>query len=160
MAYHARAPSTPPPLVAAPAPRNTVRVVALGDRIEVVIDSPRLSFIKRRDDGSVDFVSPLPTPYNYGSVPGTVAADGDRLDAMVLGPTLPRGAAVHTQVRGVVHFVDAGVEDLKLICSAAPLTHADLAGVRAFFVVYARAKRVLNALRGAAGPTHFVRVDS
>lgn len=127
----------------------------IGARVDVDIDSPRGSFIKRRDDGGVDFVSPLPTPYNYGSLPGTEAADGDRLDAIVLGPALPRWARVRTEVRAVVRFVDAGAEDLKLVCASRPLTARDLAGLRAFFVVYARAKVALNALRGRRGATRF-----
>ena len=37
--------------------------------LEVVIEVPRGSFLKRGSTGRVDFVSPLPCPYNYGSVP-------------------------------------------------------------------------------------------
>ena len=37
--------------------------------IEVVIEIPRGSFLKRGSTGHIDFVSPLPCPFNYGSVP-------------------------------------------------------------------------------------------
>ena len=37
--------------------------------VEVVIEIPRGSFLKRGSTGHVDFVSPLPCPFNYGSVP-------------------------------------------------------------------------------------------
>jgi inorganic pyrophosphatase len=37
--------------------------------IEVVIEVPRGSFLKRGSTGHVDFISPLPCPFNYGSVP-------------------------------------------------------------------------------------------
>jgi inorganic pyrophosphatase len=37
--------------------------------VEVVIEVPRGSFLKRRSTGHIDFISPLPCPFNYGSVP-------------------------------------------------------------------------------------------
>ena len=37
--------------------------------VEVVIEVPRGSFLKRGSTGQIDFISPLPCPYNYGSVP-------------------------------------------------------------------------------------------
>ncbi|HET9668554.1 MAG TPA: inorganic diphosphatase, partial [Casimicrobiaceae bacterium] len=54
--------------------------------VEVVIEVPRGSFVKRGSLGHVDFVSPLPCPYNYGSVPTHIGLEGDLLDAVVLGP--------------------------------------------------------------------------
>jgi inorganic pyrophosphatase len=65
--------------------------VEISEELDVVIEVPLGSFIKRRDDGRVDFVSPVPCPFNYGSVPDTLSGDGDRVDAVVLGPRLPRG---------------------------------------------------------------------
>jgi len=41
--------------------------------LEVVIEIPRRSFLKRGSTGHIDFVSPLPCPFNYGSVPHTSA---------------------------------------------------------------------------------------
>ena len=34
--------------------------------VDVVIEIPRWSFLKRGSSGGVDFVSPFPCPYNYG----------------------------------------------------------------------------------------------
>lgn len=115
--------------------------------LEVVIEVPRFGFIKRRDDGSVDFVSPLPCPFNYGSVPGTVGGDGDREDAVVLGPRLPRGTRVRVPVVARVKFVDAGLPDTKWICKRGALSEADRAAVRGFFSFYAYAKQGLYLLR-------------
>ena len=42
---------------------------APGPELEVVIEVPRGSFVKRGSSGSVDFISPLPCPFNYGAVP-------------------------------------------------------------------------------------------
>src|SRR4029079_11499119 len=53
--------------------------------VEVVIEVPRGSFLKRGSLGHVDFVSPLPCPYNYGSVPTHIRLEGDLLGGLVLG---------------------------------------------------------------------------
>lgn len=125
------------------------------DVLEVVIEVPRLGVIKRRDDGSVDYVSPLPCPFNYGSVPGTVSGDGDRADAVVLGPKLPRGARVEARVIACVDFLDAGDEDPKWVCVPVGSGELSLAPVVAFFRSYALLKTGLNALRGKSGATSY-----
>ena len=63
-------------------------------RVEVVIEVPRGSFLKRGSSGSIDFVSPLPCPFNYGSVETLIGLEGDLLDAIVLGPRLALGSRV------------------------------------------------------------------
>ena len=92
------------------------------DEITVVIDVPRGSFIKRGDDQAVDFISPIPSPFNYGHVPGTRADDGDAQDAVVLGARLPLGSAAKVICRARVDFIDAGKPDAKWICADAPLS--------------------------------------
>ncbi|MGE0792275.1 MAG: inorganic diphosphatase [Sandaracinaceae bacterium] len=126
---------------------------------EVVIEVPAWTFVKRRPDGSVDFVSPLPSPFNYGSIVGTVGPDGDPLDALVLGPRLEAGTRVRTTAYAEVDFVDAGVPDPKRVCGR-PLSAIDRARVISFFVVYARFKRALHRLRGARGLTAYRRLRS
>lgn len=133
-----------------------IALPAVGERCEVVIEYPRWSAVKRRSDGSVDFVSPLPCPYNYGHVPGVLSGDGDPLDAVVLGARLPAGTRVQVQVVGVIGFVDAGLADPKVICSrSGALTGAQRRGLERFFTVYALGKRGLAALRGIRGETRF-----
>ena len=128
-------------------------------RARVVIDTPRLSFVKRRDDGAIDFVSPLPSPFNYGSVPGTSSADGDRIDAIVLGPRLPRGAEVERDVVAVARFVDAGVPDPKWVCAERPRGRAARPRNAGGLAGYVRRKRGQNAARGHTGPTRFDGLD-
>lgn len=122
----------------------------------MLIEYPRWSAIKRRSDGSVDFVSPVPCPYNYGHVPGVLSGDGDPLDVVVLGPRLAAGTRVVVRVVGVVGFLDAGLADPKVIaCVAGELSERQRRGIERFFAVYALAKRALAALRGVRGETRF-----
>ena len=124
---------------------------------EVLIESPRGSVVKRRADGSVDFISPLPCPYNYGCVPGLDSGDGDPLDVVVLGPRLRRGTRLRVPVVGVIGFLDAGCADPKVICSTRPLRPVDRWGLAAFFHTYALFKRGLYLARGRrTGDTRYV----
>jgi inorganic pyrophosphatase len=125
----------------------------LTDEPTIRIEVPRLGLVKRRGDGRVDFVSPVPCPYNYGSVVGTLAPDGDPCDAVVLGPRLPAGTVRRVPLRGAVGFVDAGTADPKLVCADAPLTPSERRGLLRFFRVYAVLKGLLNAARGRRGAT-------
>lgn len=122
----------------------------------MVIEVPRLTFVKRKPDGAVDFISPLPCPYNYGSIEGTRGPDGDPLDALVLGPRLTFGARVETWVRGVIHFEDAGDFDPKIVCSPHPLTAPQRRGVERFFYTYMWFKRALYLRRGQSRPTRYL----
>jgi inorganic pyrophosphatase len=119
--------------------------------IEVLIEIPRGSFLKRGSTGQVDFVSPLPCPFNYGSVPRYVGREGDLLDAVVLGPRLATGVRVRIPAWGAVVMMDRGMSDDKLICSHQPLRPDQRRQVLEFFHFYARCKGVLNFLRRRAG---------
>jgi inorganic pyrophosphatase len=120
-----------------------------------VIECPRGSFVKRRSDGTIDFVSPLPCPYNYGSLPGTTGGDGDPIDAIVLGPRLPAGTRVSWPVVAEVDFIDEGRVDTKLVLSPTSLSARERRGLHAFFTCYALAKRGLARLRGRRGEISF-----
>ena len=119
--------------------------------LEVVIEVPRGSFLKRGSTGHIDFVSPLPCPFNYGSVPRLIGLEGDLLDALVLGPRLPLGARVRVKAWGAVTLTDRGMSDDKLVCSRFPVTPAEQFNVLLFFRVYARCKGLLNFLRRRPG---------
>jgi len=124
-------------------------------RVRVRIEVPRGSFLKHRPDGTLDYASPLPCPFNYGSVLDTVAADGDPLDAIVLGPRIDPGGEVDSDVQAVVWIRDAGVIDDKLICSDTPLTSKDRQQINRFFRLYSVTKRALNLVRRRQGTTAF-----
>lgn len=119
--------------------------------LEVVIEVPRGSFLKRGSSGRVDFVSPLPCPFNYGAVPTLLGLEGDLLDAVVLGPRLAYGTRVTLRAWGAVTLMDRGLIDDKLICSADRPTAAECRAVLRFFRFYARCKYLLNRWRGRSG---------
>ena len=119
--------------------------------VDVVIEIPRGSFLKRGGDGNIDFVSPLPCPYNYGSIHQYIGGEGDYLDAVVLGPRLPIGTRVQVQAQGAIGMSERYMYDDKLICSKAPVTAAQRRRLLGFFHFYAFSKGILNILRGQRG---------
>ena len=115
--------------------------------LDVLIEIPRGSFLKRGSTGRIDFISPLPCPFNYGSVPAYLGLEGDLLDALVLGPRLPLGARVRVWAWGAVTLTDRGMSDDKLVCSERALTPTERRDVLRFFHFYAKCKGLLNAWR-------------
>ena len=122
----------------------------------MTVEYARWSMVKHRSDGSIDFVSPLPCPYNYGSLAGRGSGDGQALDALVLGPRLVAGARLQLPVVGVIGFLDLGVHDPKVVFSTGVMSARDRAGLELFFRVYARFKRGLARLRGQQEPTGYL----
>ncbi len=119
--------------------------------VDVVIEIPRGSFLKRGSTGQIDFVSPFPCPFNYGSVPTHLGLEGDLLDAVVLGPRLAAGTRLKTKAWDAITLTDRGMFDDKLICSEVPLDPAERARVLRFFVFYAKCKGLLNVWRRRPG---------
>lgn len=119
--------------------------------VEVIIEIPRGSFVKRHSNGKVDFLSPVPCPFNYGSVPAFTGLDGDLLDAVVLGSRLPAGTKITAPVWKAVAMIDQGYYDDKLICSFSPIPQWQQHLILLFFVIYAQAKRLINLVRGNRG---------
>jgi inorganic pyrophosphatase len=132
---------------------------AFPDELEVIVEIARWGLVKRAERGGIDLISPLPCPFNYGSVPSTHAADGDREDVVLLGSRLPIGHRLRAPVLGRVRFIDAGCDDDKWLCGAIPLGAGDRLQVELFFATYARVKRVLNALRGRTGATRYAGLE-
>ena len=127
--------------------------MSLPHKALVQIEVSRYSFVKRRPNGSVDFVSPFPSLFSYGSVDGVMADDGDPQDALVIGCAPQRGEAVEYPVWGRVFFVDAGVQDHKWIVGPQEPSDAQWVLVERFFRLYAWAKRWMSRWRGLSGET-------
>jgi len=121
--------------------------------VEIVIEIPRGSFLKVGSNGQVDFVSPLPCPFNYGSVPSHVGLEGDLLDALVLGPRLAAGTRLTLPAFGAVGLSDRGLYDDKLVCAQQSPGAWQRRGIVAFFHLYAGCKGVLNLWRRRPGLT-------
>lgn len=124
----------------------------------VTVEVSRGSFVKRGVKGEIEFVSPLPCPFNYGSVMGSLADDGDPQDALVLGARRARKSQIETQVWAVVRFMDDGLVDDKWICGVAQPTGVELAVVRCFFRTYAWSKWLMSRFQGRLGRTCFLGV--
>ena len=116
--------------------------------LHFTIEVSRWGLIKWGADGRIDFVSPVPCPFNYGSVPTMMAADGDPLDVIVLGPRRKRGSQGSLPVQGRVRFVDAGSRDDKWICSDQPISKRDHMMLLTFFAAYVKIKQLRGILLG------------
>ena len=123
----------------------------LAPELEIVIEVPRGSFLKRGLTGRIDFVSPLPCPFNYGAVPSHLGLEGDLLDALVLGPRLRFGTRVRLHAWGAVTLTDRGMSDDKLVCSVQRPSREERAEVLRFFRFYARCKALLNFVKRRPG---------
>lgn len=88
------------------------------DKWEVAKDTGHLEWEFR--DGQPRIVKYLGYPGNYGMVPQTLlprelGGDGDPLDVLILGPTVPRGSVVKARIIGVLELLDGGEQDDKLL---------------------------------------------
>ena len=86
---------------------------------EVSKDDPNAVYWELRD-GAPRVIDYLAYPGNYGSIPGTalpkeLGGDGDPLDVIVLGQSVPRGEVVDVRVIGVLKMLDGGEQDDKLV---------------------------------------------
>jgi len=124
---------------------------ALGPALDVVIEVPRWSFVKRGSSGSLDFISPLPCPFNYGAVPTLLGLEGDLLDAVVLGKRIAYGTRLRVIAWGAVSLTDRGLSDDKLICSEHAPSDQECGEVLRFFHFYAKCKGMLNLWRRCPG---------
>ena len=119
--------------------------------VDVVIEVPKWSFLKRGSTGHIDFISPLPCPFNYGCVPKYLGLEGDLLDVVVLGPRLPHGTALRVKAWGAVALMDRGMTDHKLVCGEAPVSVRERKRLLQFFAFYAQCKWLLNVVRRQPG---------
>ena len=121
-----------------------------------------LHWSRDRDTGARRAIDYLPYVVNYGSVPRTLAPDGDALDIVVLGAGIERGHVIRTRVIGVLKMLDVGdIHDDKLI--SVPLDHelrngfSRLLDLDELDAGYAEVRRILwswFASYWGAGATH------
>ena len=126
--------------------------------VRVRIEVSRGSFLKREGE-RVEYISPVPCPFNYGCIEGELAEDGDPPDVLLLGPSCARGSLQEAPLVGKVLFLDAGCADPKLVASHRPPSRAERRGIEAFFRLYAPIRRILNLLQGKPGETRYLGVE-
>ncbi|MFT4038759.1 MAG: inorganic diphosphatase [Thermomicrobiales bacterium] len=95
----------------------------LGQRVQVVIDRPLGSAHPRHPD--------LCYPVNYGELPGTLAGDGQPIDAYVLGVAAPC-AAFDGEVIAILARADDVEDKLVVAAPGARFTRAEIAAAVAF----------------------------
>jgi inorganic pyrophosphatase len=133
-----------------------------GRRVTVRIETPRGNFVKRDWVGGrlrVAFVSPVPCPFDYGTVPGEPSEDGLGRDAVWLGAKKKALETADGVVAAVVRFKDAGARDDKWVVTATGnLSPRDAKRLERFFRFYAAVKRMrgtaasFEGLRAAESP--------
>jgi inorganic pyrophosphatase len=74
--------------------------------------------------------TPMAYPAAYGFVPGTLAADGDPTDVLVLvpAPVVP-GCVIRARPIGVLHMEDEAGSDEKIVCVPHDKVHPMYSGV-------------------------------
>jgi inorganic pyrophosphatase len=91
--------------------------------VRVIVEIPKNSANKIEYDGALGvfrldraLYSPMHYPGDYGFIPGTLAGDGDPLDALVLveQPSFP-GCMIEVRPVGVLNLVDNEETDQKVI---------------------------------------------
>ena len=120
-----------------PHPFEVEQAAKAPDEALVVVEIPTGGTVKYEigEDGllHVDrFLStPMAYPANYGSMPRTLAGDGDPLDALVLtrAPLHP-GSLIAFRPIGFLRMTDAGEHDEKVIGVPADEVDATFAGIR------------------------------
>ena len=105
--------------------------------IFVVIEIPQGSQVKYeidKESGAI-FVdrflfTPMAYPAAYGFIPGTLAADGDPADALVLAPApMVPGAVVRARPIGMLQMEDESGQDEKIICVPHDKMHTSMTDV-------------------------------
>ena len=124
----------------------------------IYIETLRGSFVKRNEEGTMDFISPIPCPFHYGHVIGFDGGDGDPLDAIFIGDVENEPSQV-AQVVGVVRFIDNNMRDDKYIFTNGSLTSAERNRIQRFFDLYAICKNVLAKVKGHATLSHVETVE-
>ncbi|HYF04646.1 MAG TPA: inorganic diphosphatase [Patescibacteria group bacterium] len=96
------------------------------DEFNVFVEIPKHSHNKYEYDEALDIIKldrvlfgSQVYPGNYGFIPQTRALDGDHADALVLSTNpVPSGVVISCRALGIMHMVDHGEVDNKIIAVA------------------------------------------
>jgi len=120
---------------------NAVIEIPAGTDAKWEVVEPGSTLAWEIEDGLPRVVRYLAYPANYGMIPRTRlpkerGGDGDPLDVIVLGPALPRGAVITVRPVGVLHLLEDGERDDKILAvrTAGPLSDVTtLAGLERMY---------------------------
>ena len=116
-------------------------------RFQMCVEVSKGHRLKRDNHGRIEFVSPFRCPFNYGSLMGVKAADGDLADAILLGESRKRGTVFEGELVAIVRFMDKGTQDDKWILSeTGQFSHSEYTQIRNFFRVYVILKNIQHTL--------------
>ena len=99
---------------------NVVVEIPTGTTAKWEVDKADGSLKWKFKNGKPRIVKYLGYPGNYGMIPQTLLSeklggDGDPLDVLVLGNSVPRGSVVKAKLIGVLKLLDGGEQDDKLL---------------------------------------------
>ena len=127
------------------------------EKWEVNKKSGQLEWQKISGD-SMRVVDYLAYPANYGFIPQTylpkeAGGDGDPVDIFVLGPYVPRESVLQVRLVGMIHMVDTGEEDSKLLAVRYGSSVMDVGSLMELEENYAGALDILRTwLQNYKGP--------
>jgi inorganic pyrophosphatase len=99
---------------------NVVIEIAAGTTAKYMVELKSGNIELEQKNGAPRYVQYLGYPCNYGNIPRSVflkskGGDGDALDALVLGPSVPTGSVVHGRAIGIMSLMDTGEKDDKVV---------------------------------------------
>jgi inorganic pyrophosphatase len=99
---------------------NVVIEISAGTTAKYMVDLKSGNMELEQKNGAPRYVQYLGYPCNYGNIPRSVflkskGGDGDALDALVLGPSVPTGSVVRGRAIGIMSLMDTGEKDDKVV---------------------------------------------
>jgi inorganic pyrophosphatase len=99
---------------------NVVIEISAGTTAKYMVDLKSGMIELEQKNGLPRYVQYLGYPCNYGNIPRSVllkskGGDGDAVDAIVLGPSVPTGSVVKGRAIGILSLVDTGEKDDKVV---------------------------------------------
>jgi inorganic pyrophosphatase len=104
-------------------------------------------------NGAPRVVKYLGYPTNYGMVPRTLGGDGDSLDVLTIGELKLRGEIVRVKLIGVMHMLDGGETDDKLIAVVPGTPAGDFNSLEELEAAWAGSETIIKTwFEGYKGP--------
>ncbi|HQR44892.1 MAG TPA: inorganic diphosphatase [Thermoanaerobaculia bacterium] len=99
---------------------NVVIEIPAGTIAKYMVDIKSGMIELEQKNGLPRYVQYLGYPCNYGNIPRSIllkskGGDGDAVDALVLGPSVPTGSVVRGRAIGMLSLIDTGEKDDKVV---------------------------------------------